>query len=62
MNDKEETAPIKDQEIKIDTPENNGTEPNVENNLENNIEENLENNLEKKIEELNDKLLRSVPL
>ena len=60
MNDKEETAPIKDQEIKIDTPENNGTEPNVENNLENNIEENLENNLEKKIEELNDKLLRSL--
>ena len=60
MNNKEETAPIKDQEIKIDTPENNGTEPNVENNLENNIEENLENNLEKKIEELNDKLLRSL--
>ena len=60
MNDKEETTPIKDQETKIDTPENNGTEPNVENNLENNIEENLENNLEKKIEELNDKLLRSL--
>ena len=60
MNNKEETAPIKDQETKIDTPENNGTEPNVENNLENNIEENLENNLEKKIEELNDKLLRSL--
>ena len=55
-----ETTPIKDQETKIDTPENNGTEPNVENNLENNIEENLENNLEKKIEELNDKLLRSL--
>ena len=60
MNDKEETTPIKDQDTKIDTPENNGTEPNVENNLENNIEENLENNLEKKIEELNDKLLRSL--
>ena len=60
MNNKEETTPIKDQETKIDTPENNGTEPNVENNLENNIEENLENNLEKKIEELNDKLLRSL--
>jgi molecular chaperone GrpE len=60
MNNKEETAPIKDQETKIDTPENNGTEPNVENNLENNIEENLENSLEKKIEELNDKLLRSL--
>ena len=60
MNNNEETTPIKDQEIKIDTPENNGTEPNVENNLENNIEENLENNLEKKIEELNDKLLRSL--
>jgi molecular chaperone GrpE len=60
MNTKEETTPIKDQETKIDTPENNGTEPNVENNLENNIEENLENNLEKKIEELNDKLLRSL--
>jgi molecular chaperone GrpE len=60
MNNKEETTPIKDQETKIDTPENNGTEANVENNLENNIEENLENNLEKKIEELNDKLLRSL--
>jgi len=60
MNNKEETTPIKDQETKIDTQENNGTEPNVENNLENNIEENLENNLEKKIEELNDKLLRSL--
>ena len=60
MNNKEETAPIKDQEIKIDAPENNGTEPNIENNLENNIEDNLENNLEKKIEELNDKLLRSL--
>ena len=60
MNNKEETTPIKDQETKIDTPENNGIEPNVENNLENNIEEKLENNLEKKIEELNDKLLRSL--
>lgn len=60
MNNKEETAPIKDQETKIDAPENNGTETNVENNLENNIEENLENNLEKKVEELNDKLLRSL--
>ncbi|CAO6132556.1 GrpE Molecular chaperone GrpE (heat shock protein) [Candidatus Pelagibacterales bacterium] len=60
MNNKEETTPIKDQETKIETPENNGTKPNVENNLENNIEENLENNLEKKIEELNDKLLRSL--
>ena len=60
MNNKEETTPIKDQETKIDTPENNGTEPNVESNLENNIEENLENSLEKKIEELNDKLLRSL--
>ena len=60
MDNKEETTPIKDQETKIDTSENNGTEPNVENNLENNIEENLENNLEKKIEELNDKLLRSL--
>ena len=60
MNDKEETTPIKDQETKIETPENNGTAPNVENNLENNTEENLENNLEKKIEELNDKLLRSL--
>ena len=60
MNDKQETTPIKDQETKIETPENNGTAPNVENNLENNTEENLENNLEKKIEELNDKLLRSL--
>ena len=60
MNNKEETAPIKDQETKIDAPENNGTETNVENNLENNLEENLENNLEKKVEELNDKLLRSL--
>jgi molecular chaperone GrpE len=60
MDNKEETTPIKDQETKIDTSENNGTEPNVENNLENNIEENLENNLEKKTEELNDKLLRSL--
>ena len=60
MNNKEETAPIKDQDTQIETSENNGTEPNVENNLENNIEENLENNLEKKIEELNDKLLRSL--
>lgn len=60
MNNKEETTPIKDQETKIDAPENNGTEPNVENNLENNIDENLENSLEKKIEELNDKLLRSL--
>ena len=60
MNNKEETTPIKDQEIKIDAPENNGTEPNIENNLENNIEEKLENNLEKKIDELNDKLLRSL--
>ena len=49
MNNKEETTPIKDQETKIDAPENNGTKPNVENNLENNIEENLENNLEKKL-------------
>ena len=60
MNNKEETTPIKDQETKIDTPENNRTEPNIENNLENNNEDNLENNLEKKIEELNDKLLRSL--
>ena len=60
MNNKEETTPIKDQETKIDTTENNGTEPNIENNLENNIQENLENNIEKKIEELNDKLLRSL--
>ncbi len=60
MNNKKETTPIKDQETKIYTPENNETEPNVENNLENNIVEKLENNLEKKIEELNDKLLRSL--
>ncbi len=60
MNNKEETAPIKDQDIKIDAPENNGTELNVEKNLENNSEDNPENNLEKKIEELNDKLLRSL--
>ena len=60
MNNKEETTPIKDQDTQIEVPENNGTEPNVENNLENNIEENLEINLEKKIEELNDKLLRSL--
>ena len=48
MNNNEETTSNKDQEQKIDTPENNGEEPN------------LENNLEKKIEELNDKLLRSL--
>ena len=48
MNNNEEITPNKDQEQKTDTPENNGTEPN------------LENNLEKKIEELNDKLLRSL--
>ena len=48
MNNNEETASNKDQEQKIDTPENTGVEPN------------LENNLEKKIEELNDKLLRSL--
>ena len=60
MNNKEETTPIKNQDIKIDNQENNGTELNVEKNLENNIEDNLENNLEKKIEELNDKLLRSL--
>jgi molecular chaperone GrpE len=60
MNNKEETAPIKDQDTKNDTQENNGTELNVEKNLENNSEDNLENNLEKKIEELNDKLLRSL--
>jgi len=56
MNNKEETAPIKGQDTKIDSQENNGTELNVEKNLENNSE----NNLEKKIEELNDKLLRSL--
>jgi molecular chaperone GrpE len=60
MNNKEETAPIKGQDTKIDSQENNGTELNVEKNLENNSEDNLENNLEKKIEELNDKLLRSL--
>jgi molecular chaperone GrpE len=60
MNNKEETAPIKDQDTKIDNQENNGIELNVEKNLENNSENNLENNLEKKIEELNDKLLRSL--
>ncbi len=60
MNNKEETTPIKDQDTKIDSQENNGTELNVEKNLENNSENNLENNLEKKIEELNDKLLRSL--
>ena len=60
MNNKEETTPIKDQDTKIDTQENNGTELNVEKNLENNSEDNPENNLEKKIEELNDKLLRSL--
>ena len=60
MNNKEETTPIKDQDTKIDSQENNGTELNVEKNLENNSEDNPENNLEKKIEELNDKLLRSL--
>lgn len=60
MNNKEETAPIKDQDTKNDIQENNGTEINVEKNLENNSEDSLENNLEKKIEELNDKLLRSL--
>jgi molecular chaperone GrpE len=60
MNNKEETTPIKDQDTKIDSQENNGAELNVEKNLENNSEDNLENNLEKKIEELNDKLLRSL--
>jgi molecular chaperone GrpE len=60
MNNKEETTPIKDQDTKIDSQENNVTELNVEKNLENNGEDNLENNLEKKIEELNDKLLRSL--
>ncbi len=33
MNNKEETAPIKDQDAKKDTQENNGTELNVEKNL-----------------------------
>jgi molecular chaperone GrpE len=60
MNNKEETTPIKNQDTKIDTQENNGIVPNVEKNLENNSEVNLENKLEKKIEELNDKLLRSL--
>ena len=60
MNNKEETSPIKDQDTKNDSQENNGTELNVEKNLENNSEDNPENNLEKKIEELNDKLLRSL--
>ena len=60
MNNKEETSPIKDQDTKIDSQENNGTELNVEKNLENKSEDNQENNLEKKIEELNDKLLRSL--
>jgi len=60
MNNKEETAPIKDQDAKIDNQENNGIELNLEKNLENNSEDNPENNLEKKIEELNDKLLRSL--
>lgn len=60
MNNKEETAPIKDQDSKIDSQENNGTEPNIKINLNNNSEDNPENNLEKKIEELNDKLLRSL--
>ena len=60
MNNKEETTPIKNQDTKIDTQENNGTDPNVEKKLENNSEVNVENNLEKKIEELNDKLLRSL--
>ena len=48
MNNNEEITPNKEQEQKIDTPENNVEEPI------------LENNLEKKIEELNDKLLRSL--
>jgi molecular chaperone GrpE len=60
MNNKEETAPIKDQDTKIDSQENKGAELNVKKNLENNSENNPENNLEKKIEELNDKLLRSL--
>jgi molecular chaperone GrpE len=60
MNNKEETTPIKNQDTKIDTQENNGIVPNVEKNLENNSEVNLEDKLEKKIEELNDKLLRSL--
>ena len=60
MNNKEETSPIKDQDTKNDSQENNRAELNVEKNLENNSEDNLEINLEKKIEELNDKLLRSL--
>ena len=60
MNNKEETSPIKDQDAKNDSQENNGVELNVEKNLENNSEDNLEINLKKKIEELNDKLLRSL--
>ena len=48
MNNSEETNSNKDQEQKIDTPENNEAEPS------------LEINPEKKIEELNDKLLRSL--
>ena len=39
MNNNEEITPNKDQEQKTDTPENNGTEPNLENNLEKKIEE-----------------------
>ena len=34
MNNNEETNSNKDQEQKIDTPENNGAEPNLEINLE----------------------------
>ena len=34
MNNKEETTPIKDQDTKIDSQENNGTELNIEKNLE----------------------------
>ena len=48
MNNKEENTPIKDQDTKIDSQENNGTDPNVEKKLENNSEANVENNLEKK--------------
>jgi molecular chaperone GrpE len=48
MNNNEKTNSNKDQEQKIDTPENNGAEPN------------LEISLEKEIEGLNDKLLRSL--
>ena len=39
MNNNEETAANKDQEQKIETPENNVAEPNVENNLEKKIKE-----------------------